>query len=143
MKFADRRTVIGTASAQGIDASASPSTDVADKASTPSSSAAASAAAAAAAVAKAAAVEAAASEHKLFVGMLPRNIDEQAVRSIFSGYGKILEVYIIRDQNGNGRGCAFVKVGSVSVCNLVALRQNITAIRNDTDFSGLCIPLIP
>ena len=139
MKFADRRTVIGTASAQGIDASASPSTGVADKASTPSSSAAS----AAAALAKAAAAEAAASEHKLFVGMLPRNIDEQAVRSIFSGYGKILEVYIIRDLNGNGRGCAFVKVGSVFVCNLVALRQNITAIRNDTDFSGLCIPLIP
>jgi hypothetical protein len=49
-------------------------------------------------------------EHKLFVGMLPRSIDETHVRNIFSPYGEITEVFIIRDQNGNGRGCAFLKV---------------------------------
>jgi len=49
-------------------------------------------------------------EHKLFIGMLPRSIEEGQVRDIFTSYGEIVEVFIIRDQNGNGRGCAFLKV---------------------------------
>ncbi|KAJ1605035.1 putative RNA binding protein [Cryptosporidium canis] len=47
---------------------------------------------------------------KLFVGALPKNIKEEEIREIFSPYGQINEIFIMREpHSGIGRGCAFVK----------------------------------
>lgn len=49
-------------------------------------------------------------ETKLFVGMLARTTDEQRVTDLFSKYGHVKEVYLMRDTNTVSKGCAFVKM---------------------------------
>ncbi|KAG5186506.1 hypothetical protein JKP88DRAFT_346522 [Tribonema minus] len=51
-------------------------------------------------------------EVKLFVGMVASTADEEDVRGIFSVYGEIREVHIIRNADGSNKGCAFVKYAS-------------------------------
>ena len=46
---------------------------------------------------------------KLFVGMLPKTMDDAQIESMFGLFGPITEIHMIRDQGGNSRGCAFVK----------------------------------
>ncbi|EED95475.1 ribonuceoprotein, partial [Thalassiosira pseudonana CCMP1335] len=47
---------------------------------------------------------------KLFVGQLPREADEDFVRELFTSYGDITGIYIIKKRNNEAKnGCAFVK----------------------------------
>lgn len=48
-------------------------------------------------------------EYKLFVGMLPKSLDERAIDRIFSVYGELKEVHIIRGPDKQPKGCAFIK----------------------------------
>jgi len=48
-------------------------------------------------------------ENKVFVGMLPRDIREETIRQVFEPFGEISGVYIIRNNDGVKKGCAFVK----------------------------------
>ncbi|XP_010556802.1 PREDICTED: LOW QUALITY PROTEIN: RNA-binding protein BRN1-like [Tarenaya hassleriana] len=48
-------------------------------------------------------------EHKLFVGMLPKNVAEAEVLSIFSQYGIIKDLQILRGSQQTSKGCAFLK----------------------------------
>lgn len=47
-------------------------------------------------------------EKKVFVGMLPRDVQEETVRELFEPYGEIKGVFLIRSNDGIKRGCAFV-----------------------------------
>lgn len=48
-------------------------------------------------------------EHKLFVGMLPKNVSEADVSALFSQYGTIKELQILRGSQQTSKGCAFLK----------------------------------
>ncbi|KAJ9458358.1 RNA-binding protein BRN1 [Diplonema papillatum] len=48
-------------------------------------------------------------EPKLFVGMVPYKATEDDISKVFSHYGTISEVALLKNQNGLSRGCAFVK----------------------------------
>ncbi|XP_023636318.1 RNA-binding protein BRN1 isoform X4 [Capsella rubella] len=48
-------------------------------------------------------------EHKLFVGMLPKNVSEAEVQSLFSKYGTIKDLQILRGAQQTSKGCAFLK----------------------------------
>lgn len=54
-------------------------------------------------------------EVKLFVGRVPRTYDENALRPIFSEFGTVGDVIIIRDrETGAHKGCAFVRMASIT-----------------------------
>ena len=44
-------------------------------------------------------------EHKLFVGMLPKNVSETEVSALFSQYGTIKELQILRGSQQTSKGC--------------------------------------
>ena len=48
---------------------------------------------------------------KLFVGQLPRDVDEDFVRELFDPYGEISSVFVIKKKSATEikNGCAFVK----------------------------------
>lgn len=48
-------------------------------------------------------------ENKLFIGMLPKVVNEQDLHAMFIPYGDLREVHIIRTPEGSSKGCAFVK----------------------------------
>jgi len=52
---------------------------------------------------------AASPENKLFVGMLPRKAEEEDVREMFSHFGEIREIYMIRNPDGSSKCAAFLK----------------------------------
>ncbi|AEE27573.1 RNA-binding protein BRN2 [Arabidopsis thaliana] len=51
-------------------------------------------------------------EHKLFVGMLPKNVSETEVQSLFSEYGTIKDLQILRGSLQTSKGCLFLKYES-------------------------------
>lgn len=48
----------------------------------------------------------------IYVGNLPANLTEDALRSVFATYGEVHSVKIIKDQAGQSRGFAFVEMGN-------------------------------
>lgn len=48
-------------------------------------------------------------DNKLFIGMLPKTMGEQDLHDLFSIYGELREVHVIRGPEGGAKGCAFVK----------------------------------
>lgn len=50
--------------------------------------------------------------HKLFVGMLPRALNETDLFSMFSPLGSLQEIHLMRNTDGMSKGCAFIKYSS-------------------------------
>ncbi|CAA3016616.1 flowering time control FCA isoform X3 [Olea europaea subsp. europaea] len=50
-----------------------------------------------------------ATEYKLFVGSLNKQATEKEVEEIFLPYGRVEDVYLMRDEMRQSRGCGFVK----------------------------------
>ncbi|GAB0100166.1 CUGBP Elav-like family member 1 [Sergentomyia squamirostris] len=67
-------------------------------------------------------------ERKLFVGMLNKKLSEDDVRAMFDLYGKIEECTVLRDQNKQSKGCAFVTFATKqsAICAIKALHQSQT-----------------
>ncbi|XP_057474522.1 RNA-binding protein BRN1-like isoform X2 [Actinidia eriantha] len=48
-------------------------------------------------------------EHKLFVGMLPKNVSDVELSALFSQYGTVKDLQILRGSQQTSKGCAFLK----------------------------------
>ncbi|KAK8588264.1 hypothetical protein V6N12_022717 [Hibiscus sabdariffa] len=76
-------------------------------------------------------------EHKLFVGMLPKNVSEAEVAALFSKYGTIKDLQIIRGSQQTSKGCAFLKYETKEQA-LDALQ----AINGKHNMEGSSVPLV-
>jgi CUG-BP- and ETR3-like factor len=76
-------------------------------------------------------------ENKLFVGMLSRQAGEEEVRELFSQFGEILEIYMIRNADGTSKCAAFlhfaIRDGAV---------RAMEALNNSVVMDGATRPLI-
>ncbi|XP_051118876.1 RNA-binding protein BRN1-like isoform X2 [Andrographis paniculata] len=76
-------------------------------------------------------------EHKLFVGMLPKNVSDDEVSTIFSEYGTITDLQILRGSPQTSKGCAFLKFETKEQA-LAA----IEALNGKHKMEGSTIPLV-
>ena len=67
---------------------------------------------------------------KLFVGQIPKTLEEDGVREVFKEFGEIAEVVILRDRRtGMHQGCCFVKfVGMASAQAAIQALHNLSLI---------------
>ncbi|CAK7348228.1 unnamed protein product [Dovyalis caffra] len=76
-------------------------------------------------------------EHKLFVGMLPKNVSEAEVSDLFSKYGTIKDLQILRGSQQTSKGCAFLKYETKEQA-LAALED----INGKHKMEGSSVPLV-
>ncbi|KAJ4833622.1 condensin subunit [Turnera subulata] len=76
-------------------------------------------------------------EHKLFVGMLPKNVSEDELSNLFSKYGTIKDLQILRGSQQTSKGCAFLKYETKDQA-LAALE----AINGKHKMEGSSVPLV-
>lgn len=74
---------------------------------------------------------------KLFVGQIPKTLEEDGVREVFQEFGEIVEIVILRDRRTNlHQGCCFVKYNS-----LIAAQSAINTLHNQRSLPPLRNPL--
>jgi CUG-BP- and ETR3-like factor len=63
-------------------------------------------------------------ENKLFIGMIPRSFDESDLFAMFTPFGPLQEIHLMRNTDGVSKGCAFVKfqqadaaINAIKACN--------------------------
>lgn len=76
-------------------------------------------------------------ERKLFVGMLSKKCTENDVRVMFGPYGTIEECTVLRDTNGQSKGCAFVTYTSKQ-CAINAIKN----MHHSQTMEGCSSPLV-
>uniref|UniRef100_A0A6N2ND63 RRM domain-containing protein n=1 Tax=Salix viminalis TaxID=40686 RepID=A0A6N2ND63_SALVM len=76
-------------------------------------------------------------EHKLFVGMLPKNVSEAELSDLFSTYGVIKDIQILRGSQQTSKGCAFLKYETKEQA-LAALED----INGKYKMEGSSVPLV-
>ncbi|KAH7676816.1 CUG-BP- and ETR3-like factor protein [Dioscorea alata] len=76
-------------------------------------------------------------EHKLFIGMLPKNVSEAEVSDLFSTYGNVKDLQILRGSQQTSKGCAFLKYETKEQA-LAALE----ALNGKYRMEGSSVPLV-
>ncbi|XP_074358961.1 RNA-binding protein BRN1-like isoform X2 [Apium graveolens] len=76
-------------------------------------------------------------EHKLFVGMLPKNVTEVEVSDLFSQYGDIKDLQILRGSQQTSKGCAFLKYETKEQAAAA-----IEALNGNHRMEGSTVPLV-
>jgi CUG-BP- and ETR3-like factor len=56
--------------------------------------------------------------------MLGRTTMEDQINALFSKFGRVNEVFILRDGQGNSKGCAFVKMANKDEADIATLALN-------------------
>ncbi|VDI81866.1 CUG-BP- and ETR3-like factor [Mytilus galloprovincialis] len=76
-------------------------------------------------------------ERKLFVGMISKKCSENDIRMIFSPFGSIEDCTVLRDQNGQSRGCAFV-----TYVNRQSAQNAIKSLHHSQTMEGCNAPIV-
>lgn len=76
-------------------------------------------------------------ERKLFVGMIPKTMGDDELRALFSPYGNLEELAILRQPGGESKGCAFVKFG-----DRAEAQSAIAALHNSATLEGCRSPIV-
>ncbi|KAL3531408.1 hypothetical protein ACH5RR_010730 [Cinchona calisaya] len=76
-------------------------------------------------------------EHKIFVGMLPKNVSDAEVSALFSQYGTIKDLQILSGSQQTSKGCAFLKYETKEQA-LAA----IEALNGKHKMEGSTVPLV-
>ncbi|XP_057314766.1 CUGBP Elav-like family member 2 isoform X1 [Hydractinia symbiolongicarpus] len=76
-------------------------------------------------------------DRKLFIGMLSKKMSEDDLRVMFSPYGTIEELTVLRNADGTSRGCAFVKYS-----NRLQAQNCIKHMHNSQTMEGCSSPVV-
>lgn len=76
-------------------------------------------------------------DRKLFIGMLCKKLNEDDLRVMFSPYGTIEELTVLRNADGSSRGCSFVKYA-----NRLQAQNAIKHMHNSQTMEGCSSPLV-
>ena len=74
---------------------------------------------------------------KLFVGQVPKAWEEEEVSGLFKIFADIIETQIIRDTQGQHRGCAFVKFASLTQADIAIASLNESCFLPGVSFEVL------
>jgi len=74
---------------------------------------------------------------KLYVGMLSRKMDVDDIQTMFSSYGVVEDVTVLKNADGKSRGCAFIKYETRQQA-----QNAIRALHNSETMEGCRYPLV-
>jgi CUG-BP- and ETR3-like factor len=83
---------------------------------------------------------------KVFVGMLSKTCTEDDVRLMFEAYGVVEEVTVLRDKEGQSKGCAFIKFSNRQQAQMAINKMHgsqVMAVREKNDCrEGVAVDLV-
>ncbi|PKU74515.1 Flowering time control protein FCA [Dendrobium catenatum] len=82
-------------------------------------------------------------EEKLFVASLNKRATEKEVEEIFAAYGHVEDVYLMKDEMKQSRGCGFIKFSSRDMALAALNALHGSYVMKETDMSLLQASLMP
>lgn len=76
-------------------------------------------------------------ERKLFIGMISKQATEEDLMGMFSQFGEIEEQSILKDSDGNSKGCSFIKFKSAKDCH-----KAIRGMHHTLTMQGCSSPIV-
>lgn len=76
-------------------------------------------------------------ERKIFIGMISKQATEEDIRGMFSAFGEIEELSILKGSDGDSKGCAFIKFAAAKDCH-----KAIRTMHHSLTMQGCSSPLV-